>query len=87
MSGKENKMQQPVRIAMAMAMWAAILWLLTLGHPRLVPLAKAVFIIYVVPSGLVEWLKYRGVVGDNRAGVLKLVGFIGMALVWYFGYR
>lgn len=87
MTDKKNKMQQPVRITLAMALWALILWFLTLGQPTLVPLAKGVFIIFVIPMGLVEWLKYKGIVGENRSVMVKIIAILGAALLWYFSYR
>ncbi|SFQ95767.1 hypothetical protein [Desulfoscipio geothermicus] len=87
MTEKERKMRQPVRITLAMALWALILWFLTLGHPGLQPVAKAILIIFVLPMGLVEWLKYKGAVSDTRAGVAKVLAMVGAALLWYFSYR
>lgn len=87
MGERESRMPQPVRITLAMVLWALFLWILTLGHPALVPLAQAVFIIFVIPNGLVEWLRYRGIVGDDRSGMVKVITMIAAAVVWYFQYR
>jgi predicted PurR-regulated permease PerM len=87
LSEKENKLQQPVRITLAIVLWGLILWVLTLGVPALVPMAKAIFIVAVLPSGLVEWLRYKGLVGENRSAVAKILLMIVAALLWYFGYR
>ncbi|WP_027364916.1 hypothetical protein [Desulfotruncus alcoholivorax] len=85
---KGNKnFSQPVRITLAMAMWAVILWVLSIGHPALAQVARAVFIIFVIPTGLVEWFKYKGIVGDKRSGLIKVLGMAGAAVLWYFEYR
>lgn len=84
---KGKGVSQPVRITMAMAMWAALLWVLSLGHPALAQVARAVFIIFVIPTGLVEWFKYKGIVGAKRSGLIKVLGMAGAALLWYFEYR
>ncbi len=85
--GEENKLQQPVRITLAIVLWALILWVLTLGMPALVPVAKALFIVFVLPSGLVEWFKYKGLVGKSRSVAVKILLMIVAALIWYFVYR
>ena len=87
MAEKGKGVYQPVRITMAMAMWAAILWVLSLGHPVLAQVSKAVFIIFVIPTGLVEWFKFKGVIGSKRSGLIKAFGMAGAALLWYFEYR
>ncbi|MBF7081824.1 hypothetical protein IT084_02390 [Desulfallas sp. Bu1-1] len=87
MGERESRMPQPVRITLAMALWALFLWILTLGQPSLVPVARAVFIIFVIPNGLVEWLKYKGIVGAGRAGIAKVIAMVAAALVWYYQYR
>ncbi len=85
---KGNKFQQPVRITLAIVLWAFILWVLTLGMPALVPIAKAIFIVAVLPTGLVEWLRYKGlVVGEKSAVPAKILLMIIAALLWYFVYR
>ena len=87
MTDKENKMPQPVRITLAIVLWGFILWLLTVGVPSLVPVAKAIFIVAVLPSGLGEWLKYKGLVGEKSAIPAKILLVIIAALLWYFLYR
>lgn len=88
MSEKDQKRAaQPVRITMAMALWAILLWVLSLGHPVLAQVSRAVFIIFVIPTGLVEWFKYKGLVSDKKSGLIKVVGMAGAALLWYFEYR
>ncbi|TYO93860.1 hypothetical protein [Desulfallas thermosapovorans] len=87
MTEKKHKMPQPVRITMAIVLWGLILWVLTFNSPPLVPVARAIFIVFVIPSGLGEWLKYKGLVDESKAMVLKLVLMIVAAVAWYFFYR
>lgn len=87
MTEKERKTPQPVRIAMAIVLWGLILWVLTFNSPTLVPVARVIFIVFVIPSGLGEWIKYKGLVGESKSMVLKLVLMIVAAVVWYFFYR
>ncbi|SFG23453.1 hypothetical protein SAMN05660649_01072 [Desulfotomaculum arcticum] len=87
MTEKGKGISQPVRITMAMVLWALILWFLSLGNPALAQLARAVFIIFVIPTGLVEWFKYKGIIGDKRSGLIKVLGMAGAAVLWYFEYR
>jgi predicted PurR-regulated permease PerM len=84
---KGNKFQQPVRITLAIVLWALILWVLTLNMPALIPIAKAIFIVAVLPTGLVEWLRYKGLVGEKSAVPVKIFLMIIAALLWYFVYR
>lgn len=84
MSEKNYKMSQPVRITMAMVLWGLILWLFTLGDSGLLPLIRAIFIIFIIPTGLVEWLKYKGIVKNEAAAVVKVIAMIGAGAVWYF---
>ncbi len=84
---KGNKLQQPIRITLAIAMWALILWVLTLNIPSFLPIARAIFIVFVIPSGLVEWLKYKGLVGKSRSMMVKIAFMVAAALIWYWGYR
>ncbi len=84
MTEKKEGMSQPVRIVMATALWAVLLWFLSLGHPVLVPISKAIFIVFVVPTGLVEWYKYRGLISEKKAPAVKVAGMIVFALLWYF---
>ncbi|AGL03119.1 hypothetical protein [Desulfoscipio gibsoniae] len=87
MTEKERKLQQPVRITMAIVLWGLILWVLTINSPTLVPVAQAIFIVFVIPSGLGEWFKYKGLVGESKSMLLKIVLMIAGGLVWYFGFR
>jgi len=84
---KGNGISQPLRITLAMAMWALLLWFFSMGHPSLVPIARAIFIVFVIPSGLGEWLKYKGMINQNRSGVVKIGLMIAAAALWYFEYR
>jgi len=84
---KDNHLQQPVRITLAIVMWALILWVLTLGVPALVPVAKAIFIVAVLPTGLVEWFVYKGLVKEKSAVLAKILLVIAAALLWYYVYR
>ncbi|MCL2337905.1 MAG: hypothetical protein FWC60_10860 [Firmicutes bacterium] len=81
---KEKVFSQPVRIIMATALWAALLWFLSFGHPTMAPITKAIFIVFVVPTSLVEWYKYRGLIREEKASAIKVAGMIVFALIWYF---
>ena len=87
MAERKSNLPQPVRITLAMAMWGFILWLFSFGHPALVPIAKAIFIVFVMPTGLVEWLKYRGMVAEQKAPVAKVAGMALFAAIWYFFFQ
>lgn len=87
MTEKGHGMQQPIRITLAMALWAGLLWFFTLGQPSWQPIARVVFIVFVIPNGIVEWLKYKEIIGEQRAGVAKIVFMVAAALIWYLWYR
>ena len=72
-----------MRIALAVVLWGLILWLMTIGMPGLAPLAVAIFMVAVLPTGIVEWLNYRGRISDERSGPAKIVLMIIAALAWY----
>lgn len=84
MSEKGNSLSQPVRIMMAIVLWAVLLWFLSFGHPVLVPITKAIFVVFIVPTGLVEWYKYRGLISEKKASAVKVAGMAVFALLWYF---
>jgi len=83
MTEKRSGLSQPVRIIMATAMWAVLLWFLSFGHPVLVPITKAIFIVFVIPTGLVEWYKYRGLISEKRAPAVKVAGMAAFGVLWY----
>jgi len=83
---KDKHLQQPVRITLALVLWAIILWVLTLGVPALLPVAKAIFIVVVLPTGLVEWFGYKGLVKQKSAVLAKIVLMLAAALLWYNVY-
>ena len=83
MTEKKSSLSQPVRIVMATAMWAVLLWFLSFGHPVLVPITKAIFIVFIIPTGLVEWYKYRGLITEKRAPVVKVAGMAVFGALWY----
>lgn len=87
MAERKSNLPQPVRITLAMVMWAVVLWLLSFGHPVLVPITKAIFVVFVVPTGLVEWLKYKGVVSEQRSPAVKVAGMAIFAALWYFFFQ
>lgn len=87
MTEEKSKLSQPVRITLAIVLWAVLLWLLSFGHPVLVPIAKAIFVVFVVPTGLVEWMKYKGMVSKQRSPAAKVVGMAIFAIIWYFFFQ
>lgn len=84
MTERKSNLSQPVRITLAMVLWAVILWLFSYGHPKLVPVAKAIFVVFVIPQGLVEWLKYKGMVSEKASPSAKVAGMAAFALLWFY---
>lgn len=87
MEDKKNNLPQPVRITLAFVLWGVILWILSFGHPVMVPIAKAIFVVFIVPTGLVEWLRYKGLVSEQRSAPAKVVGMIIFAVVWFVFFQ
>jgi hypothetical protein len=80
-------MPGPVRVFWGMVAWAVILWLFTLGNPSFIPAAKFLFIVLVLPNGLAEWLKDKGVTNSSTSIFARIILMIGAGLIWYFYYR
>jgi hypothetical protein len=80
-------MPGPVRVFWGMVAWAVILWLFTLGNPSFIPVAKFLFIVLVLPNGLAEWLKDKGIINNSTSIYARIILMIGAGFVWYFYYR
>lgn len=70
-------------LAGAIIAWAALLWFFTINNPNFVPAARAIFIVVVIPLAAAEWVKMKGLVGENRIIPVK-IGLIAAALAIWF---
>lgn len=77
----------PARVFLAMFAWGVILWLFTLGNPSFVPVAKFLFIVLVIPNGMVEWLRDKNIIKDSFSLYVRIAFVIAGGIIWYFYYR
>lgn len=77
----------PAKVFVGMFMWGVILWLFTLNNPSFVPIAKFLFLVLVVPNGVVEWLKDKNIVRGRLVLFTRLALVIAAGVIWYFYYR
>ena len=78
-----RKIPGPALISLAIMAWALILWVFTLGHPSFVPVARLIFIVFVIPIAVVEWLKMKGILKDKAILPVRLGIIILAAVIWY----
>ncbi len=79
-------MPGPARVFLGMVAWAVVLWVFTLGNPSFVPAAKFLFMVLVLPNGVAEWLKDKGIFTGSINVYIRIALIIGAGLIWYFYY-
>lgn len=80
---ERRKLPGQARIALGILAWALILWILTLGHSSLVPVARFIFIVLVIPLAVVEWIKMKGLLKVSHLPAARVILFFAAGLVWY----
>ena len=82
-----RKLQGPSLIAAAILIWALLLWFLSVNNPGFLPIARAFFIVLILPVAVAEWIKMKGLVSPDKIFAIRW-GLSAVALAaWFFMNR
>lgn len=80
---KYQQLPGPVRIALAILLWSLILWLFTLGHAGFVPVARMIFLVFVMPYAIAEWLKMKNLLSGKKLDYARVALIVCAAVIWW----
>lgn len=83
----QKKLQGPALIAAAILIWALLLWFLSINNPGFLPIARAIFMVLILPVAVAEWMKMKGLVSPDKIFAVRW-GLSAVALAaWFFTSR
>lgn len=77
----------PALIASAILAWALILWFLSINNPNFVPIARALFIVLIMPIAVAEWIKMKKLVREDRIFHLRWGLSVVALAIWLIMYK
>ena len=82
-----KKLQGPALIAAAILTWALLLWFLSINNPSFMPVARAIFIVLILPVAVTEWMKMKGLVRPDKIFAVRWGLSVVALAAWFFMSR
>lgn len=83
----QKKLQGPALIAAAILAWALLLWFFSINNPSFLPIARAIFIVLILPQAVTEWIKMKALIGPDKISYLRWGLSVVALAAWYFMVR
>lgn len=83
----QRKLQGPALIAAAILAWALLLWFFSINNPSFLPIARAIFIVLILPQAVTEWMKMKGLISPDKISYVRWGLSVVALAAWYLMNR